>query len=64
MSNKRNLFDELMEGIDTIHEQRRRKITLRTQYCYIMALMDIFAHLSILRRKRRGIEPEGIQFAF
>jgi hypothetical protein len=27
----------------------------------IMALVDIFAHLYILRRKRRGIQPRGIQ---
>jgi transposase-like protein len=27
----------------------------------IMALVDIFAHLYILRRKRRGIQPRGIK---
>jgi hypothetical protein len=26
-----------------------------------MAFMDIFAHLHILRRKRRGIQPEVIK---
>ena len=26
----------------------------------IMAFMDIFAHLHILRRKRRGIQPEVV----
>ena len=31
------------------------------QYCYIMTLMYVFAHSPILRRKRRGIQPEGIQ---
>ena len=30
------------------------------QYCYIMTLMYVFAHSPILRRKRRGIQPEGI----
>ena len=31
------------------------------QYCYIMTLMYVFAHIPILRRKRRGIQPQGIQ---
>jgi hypothetical protein len=31
------------------------------QYRYIMTLMNVFAHTSILRRKRRGIQPQGIQ---
>jgi len=30
------------------------------EYRNIMAFMDIFAHLHILRRKRRGIQPEVI----
>jgi hypothetical protein len=31
------------------------------EYRNIMAFMYIIAHTSILRRKRRGIQPEGIQ---
>jgi hypothetical protein len=31
------------------------------QYSYIMTLMYVFAHTAILRRKRRGIQPSGIQ---
>ena len=31
------------------------------QYRYIMTLMYILTHIEILRRKRRGIEPQGIQ---
>ena len=31
--------------------------------CYIMAFMDVFAHFSILRRKRRGIQPVEIKIA-
>jgi hypothetical protein len=31
------------------------------EYRNIMAFMDIFAHLHILRRKRRGIQPEVIE---
>jgi len=33
------------------------------QYCYIMTLMYVLAHSPILRRKRRGIQPEGIKLA-
>jgi hypothetical protein len=28
---------------------------------YIMTFMDVFAHPRTLRRKRRGIQPQGIQ---
>jgi len=31
------------------------------QYRYIMTLMYILTHIEILRRKRRGIEPQGIK---
>ena len=31
------------------------------QYRYVMTLMYVFAHIGILRRKRRGIQPQGIQ---
>ena len=31
------------------------------KYRDIMALMEVFAHLTTLRRKRRGIQPEVIQ---
>lgn len=30
----------------------------------VIALMNIFAHLHILRRKRRGIQPAGIESLF
>lgn len=30
MSNKRKLFDELMDGVDVMQQQREGKITLRT----------------------------------
>src|SRR3989304_5940035 len=38
-----------------------RKYQMIYQYRNIMTLMYIFAHIYILRRKRRGIQPEGIQ---
>jgi len=39
----------------------RRKYQVIYEYRNIMAFMYIIAHTSILRRKRRGIQPEGIQ---
>ena len=39
----------------------RRKYQVIYEYSNIMAFMYIIAHISILRRKRRGIQPEGIQ---
>jgi hypothetical protein len=30
------------------------------EYRNIMAFVDIFAHINILRRKRRGIQPAEI----
>ena len=38
-----------------------RKHQMVYQYCYVMTLMYVFAHMCILRRKRRGIQPQGIQ---
>ncbi len=38
-----------------------RKNQMIYQYRYIMTLMYVFAHTDILRRKRRGIQPQGIQ---
>jgi hypothetical protein len=41
-----------------------RKHQMVYQYRYIMTLMYVFAHTGILRRKRRGIQPQGIQYIF
>ena len=38
-----------------------RKYQVIHQYRNVMTLMEILAHSSILRRKRRRIEPEGIK---
>jgi hypothetical protein len=38
-----------------------RKYQMVYQYRYVMTLMYVFAHIDILRRKRRGIQPQGIQ---
>jgi hypothetical protein len=32
------------------------------QNCYIVAFMYVLAHIVILRRKRRGRQPRGIEF--
>ena len=37
-----------------------RKYQMVYQYRYVMALMYVFAHICILRRKRRGIQPQEI----
>ena len=39
----------------------RRKYQMVYQHRNIMTFVDIFAHIDILRRKRRGIQPEEIQ---
>jgi hypothetical protein len=36
----------------------RRKYQMVYQHRNIMTFVDIFAHIDILRRKRRGIQPE------
>ena len=38
-----------------------RKYQMVYEYRNIMTLVDIFAHIDILRRKRRGIQPELIE---
>ena len=37
-----------------------RKHQVVYQYSYVMTFMYVFAHIGILRRKRRGIQPQGI----
>ena len=55
------LVDLLIENDPAI---LRRKNQVIQQNRDIVALMDIFAHWSILRRKRRGIGPGGIKSEF
>jgi hypothetical protein len=38
-----------------------REYQMVYQYRYVMTLMYVLAHTPILRRKRRGIGPQGIQ---
>ena len=49
--------------IDILVEYRTSVLCWKNQvvdkYRDIMAFVDIFAHLHIVRRKRRGIQPEG-----
>ena len=37
-----------------------RKCQMIYQYRYVVTLMDVLAHICILRRKRRGIQPKRI----
>ena len=61
MSNKRKLFDELMEGIDTMREQRRGKITLRTHSVEVLPLLEIDAKL--IRETREQLNLSRAVFA-
>ena len=55
---KTNLLNFLIHQIIEYHTTVfRRKYQMIQQYRYIVTLMYVFAHMSILRRKRRGIEP-------
>jgi hypothetical protein len=38
-----------------------RKYQMVYQYRYVMTLVYVFTHIATLRRKRRGIQPQGIQ---
>jgi len=55
MSKNRNLFDELMQGIDVIGEQREGKITLRTHEVEVLPPLRIEADLIRDTRERLGV---------
>ena len=55
MSKKRNLFDELMQGIDAMGEQREGKITLRTHEVEELPPLQIEADLIRDTRERLGV---------
>ncbi len=61
MSNKRKLFDELLEGIDTMREQRQGKITLRTHSVKALPLLEVDAKL--IRETREQLNLSRAVFA-
>ena len=61
MTKKRNLFDELMDGVDTMRQQRQGKITLRTHEVEDMPPLDIDANL--IRKTREQLQLSRAIFA-
>ncbi len=55
MSNKRKLFDELMEGVGAMRDQRQGKITLRTHEVEEMPPLEVDAELIHETRERLNI---------
>lgn len=61
MSNKRKLFDELMEGVGAMGEQRQGKITLRTHEVEEMPPLEIDAER--IRETREQLNLSRAVFA-
>ena len=60
-----NLYADILHRLIDIPVKNRTSVLRREyqvidEYGNVMAFMYIIAHASILRRKRRGIQPEGI----
>ena len=61
MSKKRKLFDELLEGIESMREQREGKITLRTHEVDELPPLEIDAEL--IRDTRERLHVSRAVFA-
>ena len=61
MSKKRKLFDELMEGVESMREQREGKITLRTHDIDELPPLEIEADL--IRDTRERLHVSRAVFA-
>lgn len=61
MSKKRKLFDELINGVEAMHEQREGKITLRTHEVEEMPPLDVDAEL--IRNTRKQLQLSRAVFA-
>jgi putative transcriptional regulator len=55
MTNKRKLFDELMEGVDAMRQQREGKITLRTHEVEDLPPLEVDADLIRDTRERMHV---------
>jgi len=55
MNKKRKLFDELMEGVDTMQQQREGKITLRTHEVEDLPPLEVDADLIRDTRERMHV---------
>lgn len=61
MSKKRKLFDELMEGVDAMREQREGKITLRSHEIDELPPLEIDA--KTIRETRENLHVSRAVFA-
>ncbi len=61
MKNKRRLFDELMEGVDALQQQREGKITLRSHEVEDLPPLEVDAEL--IRDTRERMQVSRAVFA-
>jgi len=61
MSQRRNLFDELMEGVDAMEQEREGKITLRSHEVEDLPPLEIEAEL--IRDTRKQMRASRAVFA-
>ena len=61
MSKKRNLFDELMDGVESMQQEREGKITLRTHEVEDLPPLEINAE--IIRETREQMHVSRAVFA-
>ena len=61
MKQKRTLFDELMEGVDTMQQQRKGKITLRSHEVEDLPPLEVDADL--IRDTREHLHVSRAVFA-
>ena len=61
MTKKRNLYDELMEGVEAMHQQREGKVTLRTHEVEELPPLQIDADL--IRETREKLNVSRAVFA-
>ena len=55
MTQKRKLFDELMEGVESMHQQREGKITLRSHEVEDLPPLEVDAQLIRDTRERMHV---------
>ena len=58
MTKKRNLYDELMEGVEAMRQQREGKVTLRTHEVEELPPLQIDADL--IRETRESLSYQGL----
>jgi putative transcriptional regulator len=61
MKQKRNLFDELMQGIDAMREQREGKITLRSHEVEALPALEVSS--ALIRETRERMQVSRAVFA-